>query len=250
MLRVIGLVGNKPRGTSPLRRERYSPGELHHALLRTTPRRGFTGSLLLLAIAILLGLGSISEGWFLSQSSLRAPKVAAAQSRMGREREPEVQLAAQDVPSAEPRLRAEPIAPEASLLTSEPSMATPPTLEISGQAPPSDPSSTGSISLMPREAEQAEAAGPAWVTDSLPERRIIQQGLAGEAPPGAHTEPTGDDLVDLNAASVGTLNALGIGLVGRRVVANRPYAQTDDLLLKRILTRKDFEQIRTKVTAR
>jgi DNA uptake protein ComE-like DNA-binding protein len=57
-------------------------------------------------------------------------------------------------------------------------------------------------------------------------------------------------LVDLNTASVGTLNALGIGLVGRRVVANRPYAQTDDLLLKRILTRKDFEQIRTKVTAR
>ena len=195
-------------------------------------------------------MGSISAGWFLFQSSLPAPKVAAAQSRTDRERKPEIQLAAQDVPSAEPRPRAEPIAPELSLLTSEPSGAAPPTVEISGQAPTSNPSSTGSISVMPREAEQAEAALPAWATDALPVRRPIQQAPAGEAPPSAQTQPTGDDLVDLNTASVGTLNALGIGLVGRRVVANRPYAQTDDLLLKRILTRKDFEQIRTKVTAR
>jgi DNA uptake protein ComE-like DNA-binding protein len=61
---------------------------------------------------------------------------------------------------------------------------------------------------------------------------------------------TRDDLVDLNTASVEKLSSLGIGLVGRRLVENRPYARPEDLLTKRVLTRKDFEQIRSKVTAR
>jgi hypothetical protein len=60
----------------------------------------------------------------------------------------------------------------------------------------------------------------------------------------------GGNLVDLNTASAGTLDSLGIGLVGRRLVENRPYTRPEDILTKRVLTRKDFDLIRSKVTAR
>jgi DNA uptake protein ComE-like DNA-binding protein len=68
------------------------------------------------------------------------------------------------------------------------------------------------------------------------------------AAPPTDEGPTSGDLVDLNTAPAGTLDSLGIGLIGRRVVENRPYAGPQDLLTKRVLTRKDFEQIRSKVT--
>jgi hypothetical protein len=70
------------------------------------------------------------------------------------------------------------------------------------------------------------------------------------APPNDHGPLTGEDLVNLNTAAAGALDSLGIGLVGRRVVQSRPYARPGDLLTKRVLTRKDFELIRSKVTAR
>ncbi|UMY20187.1 hypothetical protein MMB17_18255 [Methylobacterium organophilum] len=39
-------------------------------------------------------------------------------------------------------------------------------------------------------------------------------------------------------------------MIGRVIVAGRPYASPDDLVTRRILTRRDFETIRPHVTVR
>jgi DNA uptake protein ComE-like DNA-binding protein len=55
-------------------------------------------------------------------------------------------------------------------------------------------------------------------------------------------------LVDINTASVEELNSLG-GRFGRAIIASRPYATTDELLSKRVLTRSTFSQIKDQITA-
>jgi DNA uptake protein ComE-like DNA-binding protein len=55
-------------------------------------------------------------------------------------------------------------------------------------------------------------------------------------------------LVDINTASVEELNSLG-GRFGRAIIASRPYAATDELLSKRVLTRSTFSQIKDQITA-
>ena len=54
--------------------------------------------------------------------------------------------------------------------------------------------------------------------------------------------------VDINTASVEELNRLG-GRFGRAIVAGRPYASTDELVSKRVLTRSTFSQIKDQITA-
>jgi DNA uptake protein ComE-like DNA-binding protein len=62
------------------------------------------------------------------------------------------------------------------------------------------------------------------------------------APPGGS--------VDLNTASVEQLNALGAGMIGRRIIEFRPYASPEDLVTRRVLKRADYETIKAAVTAR
>jgi DNA uptake protein ComE-like DNA-binding protein len=56
--------------------------------------------------------------------------------------------------------------------------------------------------------------------------------------------------VDLNSASIEQLNALGAGMIGKRVIEFRPYASVEDLVTRRVLKRADYETIRAAVTAR
>jgi DNA uptake protein ComE-like DNA-binding protein len=53
--------------------------------------------------------------------------------------------------------------------------------------------------------------------------------------------------VDLNSASIEELNALGGGRIGRAIVNGRPYRSPDELLLKRVLSRATFEQIKGQI---
>jgi DNA uptake protein ComE-like DNA-binding protein len=59
---------------------------------------------------------------------------------------------------------------------------------------------------------------------------------------------SGPARVDINTASVEELNRLG-GRFGRAIVAGRPYASTDELVSKRVLTRATFSQIKDQITA-
>jgi hypothetical protein len=247
MLRAFGQVEATRRIAGSHGRERHSPGELRQGSLRASPRRAFTGPLLLVAIEFLC-VGAIPALGYLSQSSLPMPEVAAAQSGSARETQPEDQLAARDLPSTEPLPQPEAVAAESSPALFEASVTAPRPGGEEDAVP--GPSSTGSISEMPRNAEQTEAQRAASATDESPEPRSVQQATARPAPPGDREASTGSDLVDLNTASAGTLDSLGIGLVGRRLVENRPYTRPEDILTKRVLTRKDFDLIRSKVTAR
>lgn len=56
-------------------------------------------------------------------------------------------------------------------------------------------------------------------------------------------------VVNLNTASVAELNRLGGGLIGRAIVAGRPYRSADDLLAKRVLNKVTFAQIKNQVGA-
>jgi DNA uptake protein ComE-like DNA-binding protein len=56
--------------------------------------------------------------------------------------------------------------------------------------------------------------------------------------------------VNLNTASVADLNGLGAGMIGRAIVAGRPYRDAEDLLSKRVLNRSTFAHIKDQVAAR
>jgi hypothetical protein len=247
MLRAFGQVEATRRIASSRGRERHSPGELRRTSLRASPRRAFAGSLLLLGIEFLC-VGAIPALGYLYRSSLPMPEVAGAQSGSARETKPEDQLAARDLSPTEPLPRPEQSAAESSLALSEASVTAPRPSGEEDAIP--GPSSTGSISEMSRNAEQTDALGAASAPDESPEPGSVQQTPERLAPRSDREAFTGSNLVDLNTASAGTLDSLGIGLVGRRVAENRPYTRPEDILTKRVLTRKDFDLIRSKVTAR
>lgn len=67
--------------------------------------------------------------------------------------------------------------------------------------------------------------------------------------PGAANNPsaaTGGS-IDLNTASVEQLNALGAGMIGKRIVVFRPYRSPDELLTRRVLKRADYDVIKSLV---
>ncbi|MFE1600237.1 ComEA family DNA-binding protein [Methylobacterium sp. ID0610] len=72
---------------------------------------------------------------------------------------------------------------------------------------------------------------------------------APEEPPPAAAAALGG--IDLNTATLAELNGLrGGGLIGKAIIAGRPYGSPQDLLSKRILSRTVFERIRDQVTVR
>ncbi|GJE54962.1 ComEA family DNA-binding protein [Methylobacterium thuringiense] len=76
---------------------------------------------------------------------------------------------------------------------------------------------------------------------------------AGEAEIAAAeaADPRAVDLADLNTGSLAELNGLkGGGAIGRAIIQHRPYASTDQLLSKRVLSRAIYQRIKDQVTVR
>ena len=56
---------------------------------------------------------------------------------------------------------------------------------------------------------------------------------------------------DLNVASLADLNSLkGGGMIGRAIIAGRPYRSSDELVTRRILSRDAYERIKSQVNVR
>jgi hypothetical protein len=108
---------------------------------------------------------------------------------------------------------------------------------------------TGSISSNLTSIAEKQATTSLLPADDSPSPLTAEEAPAYGQLPSVRA-PTNAHLVDLNTAGPEVLNGLGIGLVARQVVANRPYDRPEDLLAKRVLTRKDFDLIRAKVRAR
>ncbi|GEP08972.1 helix-hairpin-helix domain-containing protein [Methylobacterium gnaphalii] len=101
-------------------------------------------------------------------------------------------------------------------------------------APPSPTARQVPVEAAPPPVEPAPAPAPA------PEQQAARQPA----------EPPAEDGIDLNSAPVETLNTLGAGMIGKTIVANRPYASPEDLVTRRVLKRQDYEIIKPHVVAR
>ncbi len=96
----------------------------------------------------------------------------------------------------------------------------------------------------PPAAESPAASAPVAPVPAAPASAAPAPQSAVE--PLAETEGS----VDLNTATLEQLNALGAGMIGRRIIASRPYTAPEDLVARRVLTRRDYETIRPRVAAR
>ena len=87
-------------------------------------------------------------------------------------------------------------------------------------------------------APKADKAAPAAKADT-------------KAAPAAKTEAK-SDLIDLNSASSADLEALkGIGKVhAAAIIKGRPYKGKDDLVTKKIITEKEYAEIKDKIIAK
>jgi hypothetical protein len=71
------------------------------------------------------------------------------------------------------------------------------------------------------------------------------------AEPAVEPPPAAAGAVDLNTASLAELNGLrGGGMIGKAIIARRPYASPSDLLSKRVLSRSTYERIKDQITVR
>ena len=124
--------------------------------------------------------------------------------------------------------------PQAGTIAAPPPVAAAPALASS--TPPPD---LRSSPIEPTPPEQQSDSTPITVA-TAETAATSSENQPASAGPGA----------DLNTASVKELNALGAGMIGRRIIAFRPYASPEDLVTKRILKQADYEIIKAAVTVR
>jgi DNA uptake protein ComE-like DNA-binding protein len=96
----------------------------------------------------------------------------------------------------------------------------------------------------PEQVRQATADATAKVKEDA---KALAEGLRDGL-----RRPSTDQPLDLNTASKGDLESLpGISeQTAERIVANRPYRQTHDLLDRRLVTREEYESIASRVTVK
>ncbi len=127
-------------------------------------------------------------------------------------------------------------------------LSSPPSQQDRGGVDPApSAASPTSASTQPRNLRSPTDAGsPTRLADVAPSSGSGTDAVANSA---GELSATGGR-VDLNSASIEQLNALGAGMIGKRVVEFRPYASVEDLVTRRVLKRADYETIRAAVTAR
>lgn len=113
--------------------------------------------------------------------------------------------------------------------------------------------STPSAGIPPAGAPSSVPADPS--TDTRPPTRLADvapaSGLRSDTNGNSANDPSATKgTVDLNLASVEQLNALGAGMIGKRIVEFRPYAMPEDLVTRRVLKKSDYDAIWPAVTVR
>lgn len=117
---------------------------------------------------------------------------------------------------------------------------------MAATAPPaSSPSAAAPVN--PSRGPSADLGSPPRQSDGASTTGLRTEPAPGEAQ-APSVSPGGS--VDLNTASVEQLNALGAGMIGRRIIEFRPYASPDELLTRRVLKRADYDTIKNAITAR
>jgi DNA uptake protein ComE-like DNA-binding protein len=137
-------------------------------------------------------------------------------------------------------------------------------LDANGQAirtiTPGSSSSPGMVATAPKSPTPAAPTNQAVNTvppaePSLPERPANGPAVSVmrmDGPTGGANGPsaTATETLDLNTATVEQLNALGAGMIGKRIIEFRPYTSTEDLITRRVLKRADYDSIKAAITVR
>ena len=124
--------------------------------------------------------------------------------------------------------------PQAGTIAAPPPVAVAPALASSSASP-----DLRSSPIEPTPPEQQSDSAPITVA-AAETAAITSENQPAPSGPGT----------DLNTASVKELNALGAGMIGRRIIAFRPYASPEDLVSRRVLKKADYEIIKAAITAR
>lgn len=224
-----GLLG---RVSSGLR----APGALPRvARLEGTPgtrSRMLKLSTLVLGAGLVVGSAVLAGLWQAksprpSTTTARKPAPAAVETRA----EPATDKGQPGVRSVYPGLVPGSAAPQRS--TGE--QVSPPPAASRPEVASSLPSDTRAAP--PPASPPGPPPGPAEIAAADPNAAV---------PPAAGGAPTGRS-VDLNTGSVEDLNRLGAGMIGRRIIGGRPYTSPDDLVTRRVLTKRDFDLIKAQV---
>jgi hypothetical protein len=126
--------------------------------------------------------------------------------------------------------------------------AGPPVEPASGQLPPEQRGTQ-------TEAVSQGTPGPKVLVERAPAPPAIiepaPKRLASAENPGPNVSSIGGAArLDLNTASAEELNRAGGGMIGKAIVRQRPYADPEDLLRKRVVSRATFERIKAHVAVR
>lgn len=81
---------------------------------------------------------------------------------------------------------------------------------------------------------------------------LARESIFGVKPaPARKRQPPAATPIDLNQASESDLMRLGLWPTSRhRILAGRPYKQTKDLLDRSIVSRRDYERIKSMITVK
>lgn len=116
------------------------------------------------------------------------------------------------------------------------------------QAPPPEPAAA--VAKIPAPAPKQVQASAGAVTAPAQSLSDITGAVTNQASVAAQRKQP-DSLVDLNTASLETLNKLqGAGAIGRAIIKGRPYASAEELVTKKVIRRSLYEKIRGQVAVR
>ncbi|MGX7707421.1 helix-hairpin-helix domain-containing protein [Methylobacterium sp. Gmos1] len=117
-----------------------------------------------------------------------------------------------------------------------------PTAEAPPAASPAPASPVPMPAPVPAPPPAPAPSPPPVFTPAAPSAPLPPAETTADAPSGG--------TVDLNTASVAELNGLGGGMIGKAIIAKRPYASPGELLSKRVLSRATYDKIKGQVTVR
>jgi DNA uptake protein ComE-like DNA-binding protein len=135
--------------------------------------------------------------------------------------------------------------PAATPEASSPSPATSDSAGVSADPPAIRPTLVEVASISPTQATsepepEATPANQIVVATPPADMKAMAEPVAAE--------PADDARIDINKASVETLNHLpGRSRLGRAIVSHRPYHAVADLLAKRVLRDSDFHRVQMKI---
>ncbi|TGD97172.1 ComEA family DNA-binding protein [Methylobacterium nonmethylotrophicum] len=202
-----------------------------------------TGSAITRALVIVVLAAGLAGLWQLLMPRATGPNLSEPPkvSGAGRTGQPPAAPAGEDpvrsvYPGPRPAESAPPRQPPAAETARAPNPAPAPSYAPPpSPAPPSSPAPAQTAAALPVPPPVFAPPAPA---DLPPAERT-----AAEAPAAG--------TIDLNTASLAELNGLrGGGMIGKAIIARRPYASPSELLSKRVLSRATYDRIKDQVTVR